>query len=83
MRSKCIPAVQRKTLGLRAPPPSALIYGFFGGEKNIKLLLPATTIENMTRANLFRKPSYSSILMAINALIAIICSIHLLPLAKF
>jgi hypothetical protein len=60
----------------------ALIYGFFGGEKNIKLLLPATTIENITRANLFRKPSNSSILMAINALVAI-CLIHLLPLAKF
>jgi hypothetical protein len=61
---------------------SALIYGFFGETKNIKLLLPATTIENITHANLFRKSSDSSILIAINALIAI-CSIHLLPLAKF
>jgi hypothetical protein len=60
----------------------ALIYGFFGGKKNLKLLLPATTIENITHANLFRKPSDSSILMAINTLVAI-CSIHLLPLAKF
>jgi hypothetical protein len=53
----------------------------FLAEKNIKLLFPATTIENITHPNLFRKPSNSSILMAINALVAI-CLIHLLPLAK-
>jgi hypothetical protein len=60
----------------------ALIYGLFGGKKNIKFLLPATTIENITRVNSLRKASNSLILMAINALVAI-CSIHLLQLAKF
>jgi hypothetical protein len=60
----------------------ALIYGFFGGKKNIKFLLPTTTIENITCANSLRKASNSLILMAINALAAI-CLIHLLPLAKF
>jgi hypothetical protein len=42
----------------------------------------ATTIESITRVNSLCKASNSLILMAINALIAI-CSIHLLPLAKF
>ncbi len=56
----------------------ALIYGFFGGKKNIKFLLPATTIENITRVNSLRKANDSLILMAINALIAI-CLIHFLP----
>jgi hypothetical protein len=65
----------------RPPPPSTHLR-LFWQEKNIKLLLPATTIENITRANLFRKRSDSSILMAINAIVAI-CLIHLLPLAKF
>ncbi len=60
----------------------ALIYGFLGGDKNIKFLLPTTTIENITRVNSLRKASDSLILMAINALVAI-CLIHLLPLAKF
>jgi hypothetical protein len=60
----------------------ALIYGFFGGKENTKFLLPATTIENITRVNSLHKASNSLILMAINALVAI-CLIHLLPLAKF
>jgi hypothetical protein len=60
----------------------ALIYSIFGGKKNIKFLLPATTIESITRVNSLRKASNSLILMAINALVAI-CLIHLLPLAKF
>ncbi len=60
----------------------ALIYSFFGEKKNIKFLLPATTIESITRVNSLRKASDSLILMAINALVAI-CLIHLLPLAKF
>jgi hypothetical protein len=59
----------------------ALIYGFFGGKKKIKFLFPAATEENIARVNLLRKASDSSILMAIDALDAIL-SIHLLPLAK-
>ncbi len=55
---------------------------FLTNEKNIKFLLPATTIENITRVDSLRKASNSLILMAINALVAI-CSIHLLLLAKF
>jgi hypothetical protein len=45
-------------------------------------LLPATTIENITRVNSLCKASDSLIMTAINALVAI-CLIHLLPLAKF
>ncbi len=41
----------------------------------------AATEENIARVNLLRKASDSSILMAIDALDAIL-SIHLLPLAK-
>jgi hypothetical protein len=75
--------VQKKLIRLKTGHNlPALIYGFFGGEKNIKFLLPATTIENITRVNSLRKASDSLILMAINALVAI-CLIHLLPLAKF
>ncbi len=59
----------------------ALICGFFGGKKKIKFLFPAATEENIARVNLLRKASDSSILMAIDALDAIL-SIHLLPLAK-
>jgi hypothetical protein len=59
------------TVGFTRHHLPALIYSFFGGKKNIKFLLPATTIENISRANLFRKPSNSSILMAINAIDAI------------
>jgi hypothetical protein len=55
---------------------------FLEGTKNIKFLLPADTEENITCVNLLRKAGDSSILMANNALVAI-CSIHLLPLAKF
>ena len=55
----------------------ALIYGFSGENKNIKFYFPATTEQNIARVNLFRKPSDSSILMAIDALVAI-RSIHLL-----
>ena len=64
-------------------PPNlpALICGFFSGEKKIKFLFPAATEENIARVNLLRKASDSSILMAIDALDAIL-SIHLLPLAK-
>jgi hypothetical protein len=54
---------------------------FFGGKKKIKFLFPAATEENIARVNLLRKASDSSILMAIDALDAIL-SIHLLPLAK-
>ena len=59
----------------------ALIYGFFGGKKNIKFLFPATMEKNITRVNFLREARESSILMAIDALDAIL-SIHLLPLAK-
>ena len=59
----------------------ALIYGFSGGKKHINFYFPATTEQNIAHVNLFRKPSDSSILMAIDALDAIL-SIHLLPLAK-
>ncbi len=52
------------------PSPSAHLR-LFWRKKNIKFLLPATTTENIIRANLFRKPSDSSILMAINAIDAI------------
>jgi len=55
----------------------ALIYGFSGGKKNIKFYFPATTEQNIARVNLFRKPSNSSILMAIVALVTIRL-IHLL-----
>jgi hypothetical protein len=64
-----------------SPPPSAHLR-LFWQEKNIKFLLPATTIENITRVNSLHNASNSLILLAINALIAI-CLIHLLPLAKF
>jgi hypothetical protein len=60
----------------------ALISGFFVGEKNIKFLFPANTEVNITHVNSLCKASNSLILMASNALVAI-CSIHLLPLAKF
>jgi hypothetical protein len=53
------------------------IYGFFGGKKKIKFLLPAATEEHIARVNLLRKASNSLILMAINAFVAI-RSIHLL-----
>ncbi len=59
----------------------ALIYGFFGGKKNFEFYFPATTEQNITRVNFLRKARESSILMAIDALDAIL-SIHLLPLAK-
>jgi hypothetical protein len=64
----------------RAPPPSAHLR-LFWREKKIKFLFPAATEENIARVNLLRKASDSSILMAIDALDAIL-SIHLLPLAK-
>ena len=54
----------------------ALIYGFFGGKKNIKFLFPATTEKNITRVNFLCEARESSILMAIDAPIL---SIHLLP----
>ena len=55
----------------------ALIYGFSGGKKTIKFYF-ATTEQNIACVNLFRKPtSNSSILKAIDVLVAI-CSIHLL-----
>jgi hypothetical protein len=47
------------------------IYGFFGGGKNIKFYIPATTEQKNAGVNLFRKPSDSSILMAIDAIDAI------------
>jgi hypothetical protein len=50
------------------PPPGRGIKGFFGGKKNIKFYFPATTEQNIARINLFRKPSDSSILMAIDAI---------------
>ncbi len=53
----------------------------FWWEKNIKFLFPATTEKNITRVNFLREARESSILMAIDALDAIL-SIHLLPLAK-
>jgi hypothetical protein len=62
------------------PPPSAHLRLFWRGKK-IKFLFPAATEENIARVNLLRKASDSSILMAIDALDAIL-SIHLLPLAK-
>jgi hypothetical protein len=62
------------------PPPSAHLR-LFWREKKIKFLFPAATEENIARVNLLRKASDSSILMAIDALDAIL-SIHLLPLAK-
>ena len=64
----------------RTPPPSAHLR-LFWREKKIKFLFPAATEENIARVNLLRKASDSSILMAIDALDAIL-SIHLLPLAK-
>ncbi len=55
----------------------ALIYGLSGEKKNIKFYFPTTMEQNIARVNLFRKSSDSSILMAIDALVAI-RSIHLL-----
>jgi hypothetical protein len=49
----------------------ALICGCFSGKKNIKFLFPAATEQNIARVNLLRKPSKSSILMAIDAIDAI------------
>jgi len=49
----------------------------FLAKKNIKFYFPATMEQNIARVNLFRKPSDSLILMAINVLVAI-RSIHLL-----
>jgi hypothetical protein len=40
-------------------------------EKNIKFYFPTTTEQNIAHVNLFRKPSGSSILMAIDAIDAI------------
>jgi hypothetical protein len=54
----------------------AVIYSFFG-RKKIKLYFPATMEQNITHVNLFRKPSHSLILMAIDVLVAIRL-IHLL-----
>jgi hypothetical protein len=48
-----------------------LICGFFGGEKNLKFLFPTAMEENIAHVNLLRKPSNSSILMAIDAIDAI------------
>ncbi len=67
-------------LGGGAPPPSAHLR-LFWREKKIRFLFPAATEENIARVNLLSKASDSSILMAIDALDAIL-SIHLLPLAK-
>ena len=53
------------------------IYGFSGGKKKHQFYFPATTEQNIARVNLFRKPSDSSIMMAIDALVAI-RSIHLI-----
>ena len=53
----------------------------FCGKKNFMFLFPATTEKNITRVNFLREARESSILMAIDALDAIL-SIHLLPLAK-
>jgi hypothetical protein len=64
---------------LELPPHHLLaggIYGFFGKKKH-QVYFPATTEQSIARVNLFRKPSNSLILMAIDALIAI-CLIHLL-----
>ena len=49
----------------------------FLAEKKIKLYFPATMEQNITHVNLFRKPSHSLILMAIDVLVAIRL-IHLL-----
>ena len=49
----------------------------FLAEKNINFYFPATTEQIIAHVKLFRKPSDSSILMAIDALVAI-RSIHLL-----
>jgi len=62
--------------GQGAPPPGRHLQ-LFWRKKNIKFYFPATTEQNIARVNLFRKPSNSLILMAINALVAIHL-IHLL-----
>jgi hypothetical protein len=49
----------------------------FLAKKKHQVYFPATTEQSIARVNLFRKPSNSLILMAIDALIAI-CLIHLL-----
>ena len=41
---------------------------FWQGKKSIKFYFPATTEQNFACVNLFRKPSDSSILMAIYAI---------------
>jgi hypothetical protein len=46
-------------------------------KKKHQFYFPATTEQNIARVNLFRKPSDSSIMMAIDALVAI-RSIHLI-----
>jgi hypothetical protein len=53
-----------------SPPPSTHLR-LFWQEKNIKFHFPATTEQNIARVNLFRKPSDSSILRAIDAIDAI------------
>jgi hypothetical protein len=53
-----------------SPPPSAHLR-LFWQEKNIKFHFPATMEQNIARVNLFRKPSDSSILRAIDAIDAI------------
>ncbi len=65
----------------RTSRPASAHLRLFWREKKIKFLFPAATEENIARVNLPRKASDSSILMAIDALDAIL-SIHLLPLAK-
>jgi hypothetical protein len=46
-------------------------HSFLAEKKNIKFLFPANTEENIARVNLLRKPSDSSILMAVDAINAI------------
>jgi hypothetical protein len=49
------------------PPPGRHLQLFWRG-KNIKFYFPATTEQNIAHVNLFRKPSNSSIVMAIDAI---------------
>jgi hypothetical protein len=72
----CVRANKITALRMRHHLPAG-IYGFSGGKKNIKFYFPPPWNKTSHLLFFFRKPSISTHLMAIVALITI-CLIHLL-----
>jgi hypothetical protein len=64
------------------PPPPSEHLRLFWREKKHQVIFPATTEQNIARANLFRKPSVSFYLMAIVTIFAIYWEC-IIPVALF